>query len=54
MLKIVRHVAWAAVAVLAFFTLAIGLGWFLTDSPDQVQRERASAVRWRRADYAPC
>lgn len=44
MLRIIRYGAWAAVAVLAFVTLAVGLGWFVTDGPALVQRERASGI----------
>jgi len=44
MLKIIRYGAWAAVAVLAFFTLAVGLGWLVTDGPGRMQRERASGI----------
>lgn len=44
MLRIIRYGAWAAVAVMAFVTLAVGLGWFVTDGPIRPQSERASGV----------
>ena len=32
-LRLLRYGAWAAVAALAFVTVAVGSGWFVVDGP---------------------